>query len=81
MKLLRNANLSFKQKEDFLNMFSTGTESNVPDHVIRNILHPHKVTVALLGNKLKMLLKSEKVEYTRTFFFFILSFSLAFVLI
>lgn len=59
--------MSFKQKEDFLNMFSTGTESNVPDHVIRNILHPHKVTVALLGNKLKMLLKSEKVEYTNFF--------------
>jgi len=71
MNLLRYSELTFKQKDEFLQLFSNGATDNaqndVSNTVLLDILHPHELTMRLFGNQLKMFLNSEMVEFTEKF--------------
>jgi len=71
LTLLRTSDLSFKQKDEFLQIFGNNpalqTSAPVEDRVLLDVLHPHVLTEYLFGKSFYNMLARDNREYTKYF--------------
>jgi len=70
LSLLKDSDLTFKQKDDFLQLFANDPSlqaSGMENQVLNNVIHPHWITQDLFGETFYSFLANDRVEYTKFF--------------